>query len=75
MRLIGKTSQNRRDFWGNYACESCGHIEKKVSGYDDTFFHTVATPKIKCKKCGKSTNDLGLKPQEVRTKYKSYETV
>lgn len=57
MKIIEITNQNRRDFWADMECEHCGHIEKKVSGYDDANFHKNEIPKIACKKCGKKAPD------------------
>jgi hypothetical protein len=69
MKLLEITSQSRRDFWGIYECEFCDHIEKNVSGYDDAYFHTSVTPKMKCKSCGESTLSKGGEVQQVHTKY------
>jgi len=69
MRLIEITSQSRRDFWGNYECEFCNYSEKNISGYDDDYFHTTVTPKMKCKNCGESTQSKGGDIQQVKTKY------
>jgi ribosomal protein L37AE/L43A len=68
MKLIEKKDQYRRDFTGVYECEGCKH-RQEVRGYDDEYFHQTAAPKIKCKKCGESTNSLGLTPVEIATKY------
>ena len=69
MKLIKITSQSRRDFWGTYECEFCNHVEKKVSGYDDSYFHNNVTPNMKCKSCGESTISKGGNVQKVQTKY------
>lgn len=53
-----RLSQNRRDFRADYECEGCNHIEKDVSGYDDSNFHTNVVPSMKCKKCGETTISL-----------------
>lgn len=50
--------QHRRDFRADYECEGCGHIEKDVSGYDDTNFHTNVIPNLPCKECGETTLTL-----------------
>jgi hypothetical protein len=68
MRLIEKTGQYRRDFWGNYECEGCGNVEE-ICGYDDRNFHDNVMPAKECSKCGKSTNDLGIEKIRVATKY------
>ena len=75
MKIDKMLSQYRRDFWANYICQSCGHIEKDKSGYDDDNFHQKVIPNMKCKKCGKSTNDLGIKNEPRQTKYESWEVV
>jgi hypothetical protein len=69
MRLLEITSQSRRDFWGTYQCEFCNHIEKGVSGYDDSYFHNNVTTTMKCEKCGESTISKGGDIQQVKTKY------
>ncbi len=53
MRIKRIISQHRRDFWADYECEHCGHIEKDQPGYDDSNFHNNVIPKMKCEKCGK----------------------
>ena len=68
MKLTRIINQNRRDFSGEYECEDCGNVEEHFNCYDDANFHDNVTPKWKCQKCGKSSNDLGIK-NEVHTKY------
>ena len=77
MKLIAIISQSRRDFKGKYKCEGCGHIEEDsgMSSYDDRNFHDNVIPRMKCSKCGKSTLDLGLKPEFTQTKYRSWEVI
>ena len=75
MKLLQKTSQHRRDFYGDYQCEGCLHVEKHLSGYDDRNFHDNVTPEMKCVKCGESTNSLGLEKEIVSTKYADHEVV
>lgn len=67
MKLIKRTEQNRRDFWFTGKCESCGHEEKDISGYDDHFFLNEVIPDMKCKACGKSSKDLDLPANNGRT--------
>ncbi len=69
MKLLRITDQSRRDFWGDYQCEFCNHVEKGVSGYDDHYFHSSVTPNMKCKSCGESTLSKGGEIQKVQTKY------
>lgn len=74
MKLIEKMNQMRRDFDGKYECENCGNIEEIRDCYDDRNFHDNVSPDFKCEKCGKSSNDLGIK-NKVSTKYAEYEIV
>ena len=74
MKLVEITDQMRRDFTGTYVCESCGNKEER-HGYDDDNFHVNVTPNWKCKKCGKSTKDIGVEVVPVATKYDANEVV
>jgi C4-type Zn-finger protein len=75
MKIKEMISQHRRDFYATYECESCGYITEKKSGYDDRNFHDNVIPNMKCDKCGKSRNDLGLLGESTPTKYESWQTV
>lgn len=77
MKLIEKLDQFRRDFQGKYECQSCGNIEidNSLDSYDDDYFHDNIIPDMKCKKCGKSTLDLGLPNERMATKYPPYQVV
>ena len=75
MKLIKKISQNRRDFSGTYECEGCKEIERKDRCYDDSYFHNVITPTMKCHKCGESSKTLGVKNEPVQTRYADHEVV
>ena len=77
MILIEKMDQIRRDFQGKYECQNCRHImiDKSLSSYDDDYFHNQVIPNKKCEKCGKSTNDLGLKNERMATKYAPHEVI
>jgi hypothetical protein len=57
MKILKITNQIRRDFWADMECEHCGYIEKNVSGYDDSYFHSEVIPDMECKKCGKKASD------------------
>jgi primosomal protein N' len=46
---------HRRDFYADMECEHCGHVEIKVSCYDDSYFHQEAIPNMICKECGKKS--------------------
>lgn len=62
-------NQHRRDFYADFECESCGNVEFNKRGYDDRYFHDEVIPKMKCKKCGNSRNDLGIKGDFTETRY------
>ena len=65
MYILEKISQHRRDFRAFYKCEFCGNIIDEY-GYDDSNFHKNVIPKMKCKKCGKSS---GKPYKKMGTKY------
>ena len=69
MKFIELIHQNRRDITFSSECECCGAVERSISGYDDDYFWRTAFPKLKCKKCGKSTIDLGEEIVVRTTKY------
>lgn len=68
MKIVQMLWQHRRDFKAKYQCESCKH-EQERSGYDDRHFHDTVIPDMKCEKCGKSRNDLGIVGEYTATKY------
>ena len=74
MKIIKITSQHRRDFWADMGCENCG-AKDKIRGYDDRNFHDNVIPEMKCKECGKSRNDLGIKSEPTPTRYAENEVV
>jgi len=60
----------RRDCYVDLECEECGEVEIKRSAYDDRNMWDNVVPNWKCKKCGKSTNDMDLEiKQYITTKY------
>jgi len=71
MKIKKITSQNRRDFYAIYECEHCGHTING-SGYDDDNFHRNVIPKMKCKKCEK-TSSKDYRP--MGTKYAAHEVI
>lgn len=75
MKVLIKYNQHRRDCWTDLECEGCGHKYTYKGAYDDRNFWDNVIPNKKCKACGKSTNDLGLKPQNIGTKYNEEEEV
>lgn len=56
--IIETRNQFRRDFTADYKCEGCGHIAKKVSGYDDHYFHNQVVPTMICSNCGETSESL-----------------
>lgn len=75
MKIKEITSRSRRDFWAIYKCEGCGHETGEKSGYDDRNFHDNVIPSMKCTKCGKSRNDLGIDGEFTQTKYTPHEII
>ena len=75
MKVTKKYNQHRRDCWCDLKCESCGHTETYEGAYDDRNFWDNVVPGFKCDKCGKSSNDLGVKPAGIPTKYDEYEVI
>lgn len=65
MKIIRIISQHRRDFWADYQCEHCNHIQKNKSGYDDAFFHKGVIPEMECPECKKKAKDY----RPLTTKY------
>ena len=63
--------QNRRDFKADFECEHCGNVITMI-GYDDTNYHCNVIPKMKCKECGK-ISDENYRP--LATKYPDWQTV
>ena len=52
MKIIKNYGFNRRDFYADMECEYCGNVHKKVSCYDDSYFHQEVIPNMVCRKCG-----------------------
>lgn len=75
MKVVRKYDQFRRDCKCDMECESCGEKETYNSAYDDRNFWDNVIPDLKCKKCGKSSKDLGTKTDYIATKYADYEVV
>jgi len=70
MKIIKTMNHYRRDFEADIQCEGCGNIEHKSDCYDDRYFHDEVMPnKIRCSKCGKTRNELGIKGEYVETRY------
>jgi hypothetical protein len=75
MKIIKIISQHRRDFKAEMECEGCGCKDIISRGYDDRNYHDNVIPKMKCKDCGKSREDLGITAEPTKTKYNSWEVV
>ena len=75
MKIKRMLDQNRRDFWADFECESCGHVESNMRGYDDRNFHDNVIPNFKCKECGKSRNDLNITQNPTPTRYSDWENI
>lgn len=69
MRVTRRYDQYRRDLYIDLECEDCGAAETNKSAYDDTNYWVNVVPNMKCKNCGKSSNDLGIRPESIGTKY------
>lgn len=72
MKIKEIVRQHRRDFYAIYECENCGAITRRQSGYDDRNFHDNVIPNMKCEKCGKSRNDLGITAEPTATRYPAW---
>jgi len=65
MKILRVTYHNgRRDFWADFECEFCGHVQKDVSCYDDTNFHHNVIPAMPCPKCGKKSGEVTSHPNQ-----------
>lgn len=69
MKVTKRYNQFRRDLTIDMECEGCGETDTYGCAYDDRNFWDNVVPSFKCKKCGKSTKDLGLEPEVMPTKY------
>lgn len=69
MKVIKRYDQYRRDLSIDMVCENCGKEKTYKNAYDDTNFWVNVVPHFKCEECGKSTTDLGLKPDDIGTMY------
>ncbi len=69
MKILKMLGQSRRDFTAIIKCESCDHEEKLDSGYDDSYYHEIVLPNMKCGKCGESTISANKLVEPQATKY------
>ena len=75
MKVKKVYNQIRRDCWCDLECESCGNEDTYKHAYDDRNFWDNVVPDYKCKTCGKSSNDMGLEPEKIATRYADHEIV
>lgn len=75
MKILKKYNQFRRDLHIDMECEGCGEKETYTNAYDDRNFWDNVVPAWKCKKCGKSSNDMGTEIEHIPTRYADYEVV
>ena len=74
MKVTRRYNQMRRDLSIDLECESCGTKDSRRA-YDDRNYWDNVVPNFKCPKCGKSTNDLGVKPEFLGTRYAEHEVI
>ena len=58
MKIKEINSQIGSDFYADFECEHCGHIEYDMPGYDDANFYQNVIPDMKCKECGKNQKKI-----------------
>lgn len=69
MKVLRKYNQGRRDCYADIKCENCGFEKTLTSAYDDNNYWCNVIPNMKCERCGKSTLDLEIKPESIKTRY------
>lgn len=69
MKITKTYNWSRRDFCYEAKCEGCGNVEQHGGGYDDANYYENVVPNQKCKKCGESTNTLGLRTPDYSLKH------
>lgn len=69
MKVTKRYNQHRRDLTIDMICEGCGATDTYNSAYDDTNFWVNVVPSFKCKECDKTSKDLGIRPENIGTKY------
>lgn len=75
MKVTRRYDQHRRDLKIDLECENCQATDTYKSAYDDLNFWQNVVPGFRCPSCNKSSNDLGIKPEDVHTKYAADEVV
>lgn len=69
MKVTRRFNQYRRDLSIDLECENCPSKNSVTNAYDDTYYWTQVVPDMKCTNCSKSSNDLGIRPESIGTKY------
>ena len=75
MKLKEKVSQYRRDTRIILECQSCGYVMPEFTGYDDDNYYVNVIPNIKCTQCGKSSTDLDIINEPVKTRYAPWQVI
>lgn len=57
MKIFKIDRQSRNDLYGILECEFCQE-KQKFQGYDDDYYHNMVMSNIRCKSCGKNSNDV-----------------
>lgn len=69
MKVTKRFNQHRRDLHIEVECEDCNATKTIKNAYDDTNYWVNVVPDMKCESCGKSSSDLGIRPESIGTKY------
>ena len=69
MKVTKRYNQYRRDLTIDMECEVCNATDTYDSAYDDANFWVNVVPNFKCPKCGKSSKDIGVEPEDTHTMY------
>lgn len=69
MKVTRRYNQHRRDLSIDMECENCSATDTYHGAYDDGYFWQTVVPDFKCKQCDKSSNDLGVEPEDTHTRY------
>ena len=69
MKVIRRYNQYRRDLSIDMECENCKTADTYTGAYDDRNFWDNVVPNFECKKCGKSSNMLGVEVEYQATTY------
>lgn len=69
MKIQKITFKMGNDFSAIMECEHCGHTQRIMIGYDDSYYHNKVIPAMTCQACKKNrsgeipveSNDFGTK--------------